>query len=221
LTDLQTNAKASLTHKRRIVLGVCAAYATGLFVVGGEISDALTGESVPPPPYAVPVPGDSKVSIPHVSPALATQAQRQAEEDPAFKAITAGVGYEVVKVGPWTTANSRFSADKSTLTLLGVSLMIHLEKPVSFTNFALPQIAYDPEEKNPEMPYAEATFSVSAQGLSDIMVMVDTRRNTVVAIVPAPSAPPAPGTTATNPVVPSVRMTPPEGYENPFKPSED
>lgn len=215
----------ALRPRERIALAALVLYALGLaFLLGPVIRTALgtEGQSIPDlagPPTSSPPAAETAVGAPPAAAALAgpdgdaaaadahplpeltaaDQARATAlmQADRHFRAIVGETPYAIARVGPWTTSNGPWTAEK-TPELLGVSFVVSFEKAIAIADKTMPGAIYDVTERR-SPPYQQVNNRVDATGVTNLMVLVDLRTGEVVNISPGIGAD-------------VVRMTPPPGF---------
>ena len=200
-----------LRPREQIALAVLVFYTLGLaFLLGPVIRTALGTEAqfVPdlagPPTSSGTAPASRAVDGPPAVPALAApqgdgvavgasslpeltaidQAQAAAimEADRHFRAVVGDTPYTIARVGPWTTSNGPWTAEK-TPELLGASFIVSFEKAIAITDKTMPAAIYDvTETRSP--PYQQVNQQVDATDVTNLMVLVDLRTREVVNISP-------------------------------------
>jgi hypothetical protein len=207
--DQRTHA---LRPRERVALVALVLYALGLaFLLGPMIRTALGTEAqsipdlagppaasvaaaktpagAPPPAAAVAVAGDvgdavaaDVGAVPELAAADQARASALMESDRHFRSIVGKTPYTIARVGPWTTSNGPWTAEK-TPELLGVSFVVSFERAIGIADKAMPGAIYDVTEKR-SPPYQQVTQRVDAVGVTNLMVLVDLRAGKVVNISP-------------------------------------
>jgi hypothetical protein len=201
----------ALRPRERVALVALVLYAVGLaFLLGPMIRTALGTEaqSIPdlagppagsaaavktpagaPPAAAVAVAGDvagavaaNTSSLPELDAVDQVRASALMQADRHFRSIVGKTPYTIARVGPWTTSNGPWTAEK-TPELLGVSFVVSFEKAIGIADKAMPGAIYDVTEKR-SPPYQQVSNRVDASGVTNLMVLVDLRAGTVVNISP-------------------------------------
>jgi len=214
-----------LRPRERVALVVLVLYALGLaFLLGPVIRTALGTDAqsvpdlagppassgpatqaavgAPPAAAALAAPdGDGAVADAPPLPELTAVDQARAtalmQADRHFRAIVGDTPYAIARVGPWTTSNGPWTAEK-TPELLGVSFVVSFEKAIPIANKTMPGAIYDVTERR-SPPYQQVNNRVDATGVSNLMVLVDLRTGKVANISPGLGAE-------------VLRMTPPPGF---------
>ena len=201
----------ALRPRERVALVALVLYALGLaFLLGPMIRTALgtDAQSLPdlagppaastaavktpagaPPAAAVAVAGDAgdavaanADAVPELAAADEARASALMQSDRHFRSIVGKTPYTIARVGPWTTSNGPWTAEK-TPELLGVSFVVSLERAIGIADKAMPGAIYDVTEKR-SPPYQQVNHRVDATGVTNLMVLVDLRAGKVVNISP-------------------------------------
>lgn len=110
-----------------------------------------------------------------LKPTVRAQADRHMTASAPLKEMLAGVGYEIVREGAWTTKRSRAT--------LGVVRELKLSRPVDTAMKKWPALIWDDSGDT----YLARGFNASYGDMSTLVVYIDAGRG-VVALTPGPEA---------------------------------
>lgn len=178
---------AGFAGRERVVLLVLALYVTVALVmltpIGGAIGDNRQAALPPPPTAAGGAAADRAAPPTDLAAGQRLRAGEIVAADRSLAAALGGTRYSIVKAGPWTTSG----ADGAPSRTLGAAFIIAPEKPVALRSERLPGALYDQTERT-DPPYQRVTNTVSADQVTQMMVLVDLERGAVVNVTPGPDA---------------------------------